>query len=180
MRASAIPIAITLTLAPLPALPFDQDEFCVAVSDIVRHLNACKGRWLDRTTRHDGAEIDCEAKTVEAERFVDADPDDMREGWEARKERQWNAAYCNDDSWREDAGPSREKGRQRSVRACQTGRRCSDSQSPPPIKAAPDRRPSTLARTGFMNQPRPRPEAIAQPVSVVAAMSTVTAHITVS
>ena len=33
MRASTIPVAITLTLAPLPALPFDQDEFCVAVTD---------------------------------------------------------------------------------------------------------------------------------------------------
>ena len=101
MRASTIPLAITLTLAPLPALPFDQDEFCVAVSDIVRHTNARKGRWLDRSTRHDGFELDCDAKTLEAKRFVNADPDDMREGWEARKERQWNAAYCNDDSWRE-------------------------------------------------------------------------------
>jgi hypothetical protein len=101
MRASTIPLAITLTLAPLPALSFDQDEFCVAVSDIVRHTNARKGRWLDRSTRHDGVELDCDAKTLEAKRFVNADPDDMREGWEARKERQWNAAYCNDDSWRE-------------------------------------------------------------------------------
>jgi hypothetical protein len=40
-------------------------------------------------------------RTLEAKRFVNADPDDMREGWEAHKERQWNAAYCNDDSWRE-------------------------------------------------------------------------------
>ena len=73
MRASTIPLAITLTLAPLPALPFDQDEFCVAVSDIVRHTNARKGRWLDRSTRHDGVELDCDAKTLEAKRFVNAD-----------------------------------------------------------------------------------------------------------
>ena len=49
MRASTIPVAITLTLAPLPALPFDQDEFCVAVTDIAHRMNARKGRWLDRS-----------------------------------------------------------------------------------------------------------------------------------
>jgi hypothetical protein len=101
MRASTIPVAITLTLAPLPALPFDQDEFCVAVTDIAHRINARKGRWLDRSTRHDGVELDCESKTLEAKRFINADPDDMREAWEARKEREWNDRYCNDDAWRE-------------------------------------------------------------------------------
>ena len=47
MRASTIPVAITLTLAPLPALPFDQDEFCVAVTDIAHRMNVRKGRWLE-------------------------------------------------------------------------------------------------------------------------------------
>jgi hypothetical protein len=101
MRASVIPIALTLTLAPLPASPFDQHEFCAAVTDIARRMNARKGRWLDRSTRHDGVELDCDAKTLEANRFIDADPDEMREGWQARKEREWNARYCNDESWRE-------------------------------------------------------------------------------
>jgi hypothetical protein len=101
MRASTIPIAITLALAPLPALPFDQDEFCIAVTDIAHRMNARKGRWLDRATRLDGVELDCEAKTFEANRFVNADPDDMRQGWEERKEREWNDRYCNDEAWRE-------------------------------------------------------------------------------
>jgi len=39
MRASTIPIAITLTLAPLSALTFDQDEFCAAVTDIAQRIN---------------------------------------------------------------------------------------------------------------------------------------------
>ena len=101
MRASTIPIAITLTLAPLSALPFDQDEFCAAVTDIAHRMNARKGRWLDRSTRHDGVELDCEAKTLEVKRYLNADPDDMRQGWEARKEREWNARYCSDEAWRE-------------------------------------------------------------------------------
>jgi hypothetical protein len=101
MRATTISIVLTLTLAPLPALPFDQDEFCAAVTDIARRMNARKGRWLDRSTRHDGVELDCDAKTLEAKRLVNADPDEMREGWQARKEREWNARYCNDESWRE-------------------------------------------------------------------------------
>jgi hypothetical protein len=101
MRASTIPIAISIALVPLPAFPFDQEEFCVAVTDIARRMNARTGRWLDRSTRHDGVELDCESKTLEAKRFVDADPDEMREGWEASKQREWNTRYCNDESWRE-------------------------------------------------------------------------------
>jgi hypothetical protein len=101
MRASTIPIAISIALVPLTAFPFDQEEFCVAVTDIARRMNARKGRWLDRSTRHDGVELDCESKTLEAKRFVDADSDEMREGWEASKQQEWNTRYCNDESWRE-------------------------------------------------------------------------------
>jgi hypothetical protein len=101
MRASAIPIAISLSLMAPPALPFDQDEFCLAVTEIAQHAKARSGRWLDRSTRHDGVAVDCESKTVKASRFLNTDPDAMREGWQARKQRQWNAAYCNDESWRE-------------------------------------------------------------------------------
>src|ERR1051326_8336728 len=101
MHASTIPIAITLTLAPLPALPFDQEQFCTAVTDIAHRMNARKGRWLDRSTRHDGVVLDCEAKTLEVERFLNADPAEMRHGWEERKQRQWKARYCSDESWRE-------------------------------------------------------------------------------
>jgi hypothetical protein len=38
---------------------------------------------------------------LEAKRFLNTDPDAMRESWEARKQRQWNATYCNHESWRE-------------------------------------------------------------------------------
>jgi hypothetical protein len=101
MRASTIPVAIALTLVAPAALPFEQGEFCQAVKDIERRMNARKGKWLDRSTRHDGVQVDCESKTFEARRFLNADPDAMRRGWEARNKRQWNAAYCNDESWRE-------------------------------------------------------------------------------
>jgi hypothetical protein len=101
MRTNTIPIAITLTLMPAPALPFDQDEFCVAVTDVAQRMNARSGKWLDRSTRHDGVEVDCESKTKEAKRLLNIDPDAMREGWEARKQRRWNATYCNHESWRE-------------------------------------------------------------------------------
>jgi hypothetical protein len=100
MRASTIS-AIMLTLMPAPALTFDHEEFCVALTDIAHRMNARKGRWLDRSTRHDGVELDCEAKIFEAKRFINAGPDDMREGAEARKEREWNAHCCNHESWRE-------------------------------------------------------------------------------
>jgi hypothetical protein len=95
MRACTIPVAITLALAPAPALPFDHGEFCAAVTDVARRMNARSGRWLDRSTRYDGVELDCDAKILEAKRFVNADPDEMREGWESGKQREWNAHYCN-------------------------------------------------------------------------------------
>ena len=75
MRASTIPIAITLTLTPAPALPFDQDEFCAAVTDVAGRMNARRGKWLDRSTRHDGVSVDCESKTLEAKRFLNIEPD---------------------------------------------------------------------------------------------------------
>jgi hypothetical protein len=100
MRASAIPFAITLMLIPATAHSFDHDEFCAALTDIVPRLNAHKGRWLDRSTRYDGVELDCESKTLEARRFVNAERNAMRKGWEARKEQQWNTVYCNDEVYR--------------------------------------------------------------------------------
>jgi hypothetical protein len=103
MRATTTLLAITLALPliPSPALPFDQDEFCVAVTHVARRMDARRGKWLDRSTRHDGVEVDCESKTLEAKRFINADPDAMREGWEARKESEWDAAYCNHEPWRD-------------------------------------------------------------------------------
>jgi hypothetical protein len=34
-------------------------------------------------------------------RTPNADPDEMRRGWETRKQREWNALYCHSESWRE-------------------------------------------------------------------------------
>src|SRR5262249_16258028 len=69
----------------LPAPPFPQDEFGRALTDIAPQMNARKGRWRARSTRHDGVELDCAAKTLEARRFINVSPDAMRDGWEARK-----------------------------------------------------------------------------------------------
>ena len=101
MHAHTLSIALTLTMAPLPAVAFNEDEFCTTVTDIARRMHARAGRWLDRSTRHDGVEVDCGLKTLEAKRFLKADPDDMREGWEVRKQRDWNVTYCNNEGWRE-------------------------------------------------------------------------------
>jgi hypothetical protein len=101
MRVGTIPIVIAIALVPLPAMPFDQDEFCAAVTEIASRINARKGRWLDRSTRHDGVELDCETKTLEVRRFVNAEPHEMRQGWATRKEREWKAHYCNHDAWRD-------------------------------------------------------------------------------
>jgi hypothetical protein len=61
-------IVVALTIAPLPAVAFEEDEFCTTVADIARRRNARAGRWLDRSTCHDGVEVDCGLKTLEAQR----------------------------------------------------------------------------------------------------------------
>jgi len=106
VRACTIPILMLVVFIPPPALSFNEDEFCFAVSDIARRVNARKGKWLDRSTRYDGVAVDCAAKTVEVKRFLNADPDSMREGWKTRKERAWNQDFCSDEGWRKaiDAG----------------------------------------------------------------------------
>ena len=96
MRVTTLTAALMLTAQP--ALPFDQDESWLAVTDIARRTNARAGRWLDRSTRHDGLRVDCASRTVEFRRFLDVDPDEMRPSWEARPARDWNNNYCD---WRE-------------------------------------------------------------------------------
>jgi len=44
MRAHTLSLALTLTVAPLPAAAFDEDEFCTTVTDIARRVNARAGR----------------------------------------------------------------------------------------------------------------------------------------
>jgi hypothetical protein len=100
VRACTIPILMLVVFIPPPALPFNEDEFCFAVSDIARRLNARKSKWLDRSTRYDGVAVDCAAKTLEVKRFVNADLDSMREGWRTRKERAWSHDFCSDERWR--------------------------------------------------------------------------------
>jgi len=68
----------------------------------------------------------------------------------------------------------------RLIRRDYPGRRANDSQSPPPINATPDKRPSSFARDDCMNHMRPSPAAIPQAQSVNAASTTETAHITTS
>ena len=64
MRAVTIPIVITLAVIAQPARAFDQDEFCLAVTQIAHRMNARRGKWLDRNTRHDGVVVDCERDYV--------------------------------------------------------------------------------------------------------------------
>jgi hypothetical protein len=104
MRPGRLSIAVTLVLMPLTALGFDQDEFCTTVTEIAQRANARAGRWLDRSTRHDGVEVDCGLMMLETKRFLSADRADMREGWEVRRQREWNATYCNNEAWREAIG----------------------------------------------------------------------------
>jgi len=47
VRASAIPIVMLVAFIPAPVLSFNQDDFCLAVTDIASRMNARKGNgWI--------------------------------------------------------------------------------------------------------------------------------------
>ena len=101
MRASTASMAIALSFAAPPALPFDQDEFCIAATHVADRMNARRGKWLDRSTRFDGVEIVCDTKTLDVNRYINTDPDDMRKDWEKLARRLNGAPVTPYAAWRE-------------------------------------------------------------------------------
>ncbi len=57
--------------------------------------------WMDPITRLDGVVVSCDRRMVEFNYHLDAMPTDLRDGWEGRKQSDWNASWCKDWHLRE-------------------------------------------------------------------------------
>jgi hypothetical protein len=90
-----------LAAAADPARAFDSTQFCLAVREVTRYAEGDIGTWLDRVTRNDGVEIECERKLVHFKRYFRLPPGSAQEAWKERKAEEWESAYCQRSIWRE-------------------------------------------------------------------------------
>jgi hypothetical protein len=92
--------AAVISLTPrVPALAFDDSEFCVAAQQFTVAENKDVGLWIDRTTRNAGMTVTCETRTVEFKRFTYALSSSMSSAWKEHKAAEWNARHCNNPIW---------------------------------------------------------------------------------
>ena len=94
-----VAVAAVSSLAPAPALAFDDRAFCVAVEQLALAATKDIGLWIDRKTRNAGMAVFCDARVVEFKRFTYA-PSVSRSGdWREREAEEWSAAHCTNPIW---------------------------------------------------------------------------------
>jgi hypothetical protein len=96
---SLIAKATVSSTALVPALAFDDREFCVATQQLALAVNKDVGLWIDRITRNDGVVVACSTRIVEFKRFITAPLASRSEDWKERKAAEWNATHCNNPIW---------------------------------------------------------------------------------
>lgn len=74
----------------------EDDATCQAWQKSAAKVNAEVPVWTDFMTRSDGVAVLCSLKTIAFKHFLNASPADLRDGWQRRKQAQWNAIYCAD------------------------------------------------------------------------------------
>jgi hypothetical protein len=74
-------------------------EFCATGREAVARSQVDLPLMIDAMTRLDGFSIMCGLRTVAWNKTVLADVSQMREGWRARKQRQWNEAICSNEEF---------------------------------------------------------------------------------
>jgi hypothetical protein len=97
--------ALALTLCAIAAQvasahAFDDAAFCKALKDYAEKTKADAGTMLEQTTRFDGMVVLCGARVVNLYHFVTVPASRLRDGWQGRKQKQWNEIYCLDPPWR--------------------------------------------------------------------------------
>lgn len=80
---------------------FDSDQFCKAVTQVVRASAGDVGTWINRTTRNDGVEIFCNRKLVHFKRHSNTSASTLQSGWKEAQTEAWSSAYCQKPMWRE-------------------------------------------------------------------------------
>jgi hypothetical protein len=86
-------------LAAIPALAFDDREFCVVAQQLAIAAERDVGVWVDRVTRNAGMAVACDKRTVQFTRFTYAPSASMDQAWKQRKGADWNAIHCGSPVW---------------------------------------------------------------------------------
>ncbi len=76
------------------AAEFDDAAFCKQMEAFKANGEVDVGKMVDKYTRNDGIAVLCGNKIVDFKKFMFANQNDMREGWQDRKAAQWNSIYC--------------------------------------------------------------------------------------
>jgi hypothetical protein len=101
MRASLVILLAVGAALPPPSKAGDDVEICSVFKEIAARLNAEAPTMTDAITRLDGMAVICAFKRVAQKDFVNVPVSAFRQGWQARKQAQWDAIVCRNASWRE-------------------------------------------------------------------------------
>ena len=64
-----------------------------------RELREGRSVWADSSTKNLGFYSNCPLKVVVFKKQIMANESEMRSGWKDRKQQQWNASYCGEETW---------------------------------------------------------------------------------
>jgi len=70
-------------------------DFCVALEQFADKANKDAGSMLDTITRNDGMSVLRETKIIDFKKLLNIDPSALRDGWQQRKQQQWNDIYLD-------------------------------------------------------------------------------------
>jgi hypothetical protein len=89
-----------------PATAVSDNQFCKTMHDIVDTAMTELPKMVDAITRTDGMSVLCGLRTVTTNKTFLVNLSQFREGWQARKQEQWNRMSCDNSSF----GPMARKG----------------------------------------------------------------------
>jgi len=92
-------MTVVCNLFPGHALAFDEAAFCTSMKDFAEKAKADEGIMLDQFTRSDGLAVLCGVRTITFYKFITVAPGLLRDGWNERKQAQWNEMFCKDAAW---------------------------------------------------------------------------------
>lgn len=70
-------------------------EFCRIMRQITANVTPDLPRMVDSVTRVDGMSVFCGLRTVATNKYLLVSMSAMQEGWQARKQEQWNRIICD-------------------------------------------------------------------------------------
>ena len=91
--------AAVISFTPrVPALAFDDSEFCHAAQQFAVAENRDVGLWIDRTTRKRWYDRHLRDESSRVQALHLCLSSSMSDAWKERKAAEWNARHCNNSS----------------------------------------------------------------------------------